>query len=482
MPELSRLRPLIVAVAILVFPHSFASQSRAGVSYQDPTGGWRYSYGGTFNAGMSGFSTSTTGGTGIGPAGYGTPSQTQALDGTWRDDQASKWDGSGIGDTQNAGNASTQKSPGGISALTEGSTSFIRMQDTGNPESWGFVQGATRPINSDRRLYFGHQISNDGPLPSQLVMDNGITISFRARIPDPTTTTMDPIYPDSSDKLSGLTSISPWGTVGGGGYPIADSGRGMFNVVQNDPSNFNTDSGLGFSLITSKDRALYAPASPVLGGPGTGGLIMNNLNGNTPTGEVDTFSPGTLNLLPMTDQQLYSWNEFWITIQSDPSHIGTNLVNVYLDGSLSPTTFHVTASGDNTMEYVNNAWISMGLSDTALFGSVDVDFFNYSLGVLTPAAAAPVLVGDVNHDGIVNSQDLALISSSWLATGSNLAPDVNGDGIVNSQDLALVSSNWLATAGSGNASAVPEPATLVLIGCGALVWLCKRSGLRTVRR
>ncbi len=54
------------------------------------------------------------------------------------------------------------------------------------------------------------------------------------------------------------------GTVGGGGYAIHDGGRGEFNVVQNDPSNFNTDSGLAFSLMTSKDRAMYSPSSPVL--------------------------------------------------------------------------------------------------------------------------------------------------------------------------------------------------------------------------
>ena len=54
--------------------------------------------------------------------------------------------------------------------------------------------------------------------------------------------------------------------------------------------------------------------------------------------------------------------------------------------------------------------------------------------------------GDVNLDGIVNSQDLANVSSNWLRTGVGLlSGDVNGDGIVNSQDLATISSNWLQT-------------------------------------
>ncbi len=70
-----------------------------------------------------------------------------------------------------------------------------------------------------------------------------------------------------------------------------------------------------------------------------------------------------------------------------------------------------------------------------------------SLGILaltaSPASAQPLslIPGDVNGDGIVNSQDLAIISASW---GSNYGPaDLNGDGIVNSQDLAIVSSDWM---------------------------------------
>jgi hypothetical protein len=54
-----------------------------------------------------------------------------------------------------------------------------------------------------------------------------------------------------------------------------------------------------------------------------------------------------------------------------------------------------------------------------------------------------VLPGDVNQDGIVDSQDLALMSSNWLV--ANAMADTNGDDIVNSQDIALIASNWLST-------------------------------------
>ena len=45
----------------------------------------------------------------------------------------------------------------------------------------------------------------------------------------------------------------------------------------------------------------------------------------------------------------------------------------------------------------------------------------------------PPLAGDVNYDGIVNAQDLALVASGWQQTGTNNANDANGDGIVNAQ-------------------------------------------------
>lgn len=49
----------------------------------------------------------------------------------------------------------------------------------------------------------------------------------------------------------------------------------------------------------------------------------------------------------------------------------------------------------------------------------------------------PDITADVNGDGVVNVQDLVLVSSRLEETGENAA-DVNGDGVVNIQDLVLV--------------------------------------------
>ncbi|TVQ33096.1 MAG: hypothetical protein EA376_03310 [Phycisphaeraceae bacterium] len=51
--------------------------------------------------------------------------------------------------------------------------------------------------------------------------------------------------------------------------------------------------------------------------------------------------------------------------------------------------------------------------------------------------------GDVNRDGVVNAQDLALLLGAWGQSGDDVGlSDLNGDGVVNSQDLAILLSYW----------------------------------------
>ena len=73
----------------------------------------------------------------------------------------------------------------------------------------------------------------------------------------------------------------------------------------------------------------------------------------------------------------------------------------------------------------------------------------------------PDITTDVNNDGVVNVQDLVLVSSRLEEAGENAA-DVNGDGVVNIQDLVLVAGEL-----EGAAAA---PSAL----CMALLWCCRR--------
>ena len=88
--------------------------------------------------------------------------------------------------------------------------------------------------------------------------------------------------------------------------------------------------------------------------------------------------PGTANVLALDPTQ---WHEFWITIQADPTGTGTHMATIYVDGSMDPEVFYLTA-GDGD-DYGDN-YIAMGVGATPQSGAIDIDFFGYKPGVIRP--------------------------------------------------------------------------------------------------
>ncbi len=263
-----------------------------------------------------------------------------ALDGTWSHDNGSDaWDESEIG----------QGAPGGAMALEEDGTTFLRMQDCGDPRP--------NPADpSNRKIMFGHSITGDvGGDVAGTVLDTGVTISFRARIP-----TSGPL-----DDLNDGGSKTPY-PVEGDGYVPHDGGKDNFNVRQS-----NGDKVISFALCLAADDDELE---------GRSGLTMNKLNGTTVTGDVDIQGdePGTVQVLEFDPTQ---WHEFWITIQADPTGSGTHMVQIYMDGSLEPDVFYVTAgNGDD----YSDSYIAMGVGATPQSGALDIDFFGYQPGIYAP--------------------------------------------------------------------------------------------------
>ena len=70
-------------------------------------------------------------------------------------------------------------------------------------------------------------------------------------------------------------------------------------------------------------------------------------------------------------------------------------------------------------------------------------------GLGSPGYQPSAVLGDLNHDGIVNILDLVLVASQFGTTGITAA-DLNGDNTVNIQDLVLVAN------ASGNVAAAPS--------------------------
>ncbi len=71
--------------------------------------------------------------------------------------------------------------------------------------------------------------------------------------------------------------------------------------------------------------------------------------------------------------------------------------------------------------------------------------------------------GDANRDGKVDDADLSILLARWGQAATWMGGDFDGDGVVNDEDLSVLLANW----GTGTV-AVPEPATLVLLGLGLL--------------
>jgi lysophospholipase L1-like esterase len=88
--------------------------------------------------------------------------------------------------------------------------------------------------------------------------------------------------------------------------------------------------------------------------------------------------------------------------------------------------------------------------------------------------AATTLAGDYNADGAVDAADYIVWRDTLGAAGPGLAADGNRDQIVDSADYDLWRARFGTIAGSASAtgatSAVPEPATLMLLVLAATGW------------
>ena len=149
--------------------------------------------------------------------------------------------------------------------------------------------------------------------------------------------------------------------------------------------------------------------------------------------------------------------DFGGTIVSAPSsafsvsHVGDHLSIPVTASALTQlpdgnTQVVLTFSGPN----LDGSSVPNGYYMLSIDGSQIFDNYGQQLDAARTGVASSMgtivffrLFGDANGDGIVNSQDIAIVSSNWLGQGPN--GDLNGDGIVNGQDLAAIASTWLNT-------------------------------------
>jgi hypothetical protein len=336
------MKPIPRFVAVILAALSLHAPLQAGISYPDPAGGWSYIY--KADAGQDVF---------------GDTASFDALDGTWSHNNGSdQWDGSAPGGTFEAG----VNAPGGAKVYQEGGVSYLRIQDPGDPRDYSFAD----PGN--RKVYFGHDISADGAADAAL--DQGVTISFRARIPTPAKTTnpLDPLYRDGQ----GAAGPKPY-PAEGDGYVTSDGGKGNFVIKQ------QTGGAFAFSLAVAGDQGQGDPNSPKAGFTG---LTMNEFAGNAISGNVN-FGQGTgTNVLALDPTD---WHEFWIVLRKDAANIGTHEALIYVDGSTEAKFFKITAG--NGDDYSGIGYLAMGSTATPQNSALDVDFYAFKTEAVFPPGA-----------------------------------------------------------------------------------------------
>ncbi len=314
----------------------FEAVEPAAKTFGPIEGGWDYAYEGD-------------------QADYAAPGEgLGSLDGTWSHDNGSdEWDGSGIGGEFGDGNR-----PGGAMIIEEAGINYLRIQDTGDPRDYGYGDPG-----SNRKVYLGHDLSADGA--SSTVLDDGVTLNFRARIP--TTGPIDPLHRDGQ----GAAGPQPYPD-GGDGYVTSDGGKGNFVIKQ------EAGGAIAFSLATATDTPGGDPNSLVTG---FDGLSFNEFNGNAISGDVNFGQGEGSNVIAFDPTQ---WHDIWITIEQDEANVGTHVANIYVDGSLTPQVFKITAG---TGSDFGGSYLAMGSTATPQNSALDIDYYRVKFGVVPPTGA-----------------------------------------------------------------------------------------------
>jgi hypothetical protein len=175
--------------------------------------------------------------------------------------------------------------------------------------------------------------------------------------------------------------------------------------------------------------------------------------------------------------------------------IGKNYLVITAPGQLATVNSQI-ASGANFNSSPNNGWDGQGITSSnaaadstgALAvgcGNADDEGLTGALFGTHVAAATDTLVmltlaGDADLSGTVNVDDYNTLRSYYGATNATWEMgDFNYDGVVNADDYNILRAFYNQTVPAapgldGVAGAVPEPATMALLGLGALCALGRR--------
>ena len=170
------------------------------------------------------------------------------------------------------------------------------------------------------------------------------------------------------------------------------------------------------------------------------------------------------------NQELWTWGNIvpWGGVNFDdspPSDIEIQLQRSDLSNDLAFDFIALTTDGSF---FTQDAYPSNGIFDALTVS--EGDYFTYDENFVDTG-----IDGDLDGDGFVGINDLNIVLAAWNQNvpPANPLADPSGDGFVGIDDLNTVLGNWNAGTPPA-ASAVPEPATLALLGLGGAAVLNRR--------
>jgi choice-of-anchor C domain-containing protein len=228
--------------------------------------------------------------------------------------------------------------------------------------------------------------------------------------------------------------------------------------------------------------ALSVPAGSTAMTPwtviGDSGIDLVNTFWNSAEGvqsiSLNWISPSTLTQTILTELDRPYRVRFALSAETVPGGPAQRDLRITWNGNQHPYSVDATGKTPTNMGWTYHEIDVMGTGSDllALTSMTDGD---WGAAIDDVSVRARFSDGDLNQDWVVDIFDVNIISDSWGEAGGE--GDANGDGVVDIFDVNVVSDNWTVPV---EATAVPEPATLMLaaIGACAMIVSVRRSNPR----